>query len=595
MLKNLSSIDIRKKLINFFLQKGHKEIPSASIVPENDPSVLFISAGMHPLVPFLLGEPHPEGRKLVNIQKCLRTDDIDEVGDTTHNTFFEMMGYWSLGDYFKEESIRYSFDFFNQELGLEKEKIYVTVFKGDENIPSDNDSAKIWKEKIGIPEDRIYYLPAKDNFWIAGDAGPCGPCTEMFYDSGLPVCGPNCQPGCHCGKYVEIGNNVFMEYNKTSDGKYEPLKQKNVDVGLGLERITMLMQKKDSVYDTDLFSDIKQAVEKLAQKKDNNKAVRIICDHLRAATFIISDGVIPSNLDRGYVLRRLIRRAIRYGKMLDIKDKLCSKVAGKVIERYQEIYPELSEKKDMIIHELDKEEENFEKTLDRGMKEFERKINKLEGEKILTADISFPLYDTYGFPFELTAELAAEKGLKVDEKDFQKAFKRHQELSRKGAEQKFKGGLADTSEKTVKLHTVAHLLLQALREVLGDDVYQKGSNITAERLRFDFSHAEKITDEQIKKVEEIVNQKIKEALPVTCQEMSLKEAKDKKAMGVFDKKYGEKVKVYYIGRENLPEGFFSQEICGGPHVKNTSELGHFKILKEQSSSAGVRRIKAIIE
>jgi len=592
----MQSQEIRQKFIDFFVRKNHKFIPSASLVPENDPSVLFISAGMHPLVPFLLGEPHPEGRKLVNIQKCLRTDDIDEVGDTTHNTFFEMLGYWSLGDYFKEESIRYSFDFFTEKLGLKKEKISVTVFKGDKDIPIDGESVRIWQEKIGIPKDRIYFLPTADNFWIAGETGPCGPCTEMFYDSGLPKCGPSCKPSCYCGKYVEIGNNVFMEYNKTADGKYESLKQKNVDVGLGLERITMLLQRKDSVFETDLFSDIKKAVEKLAQKKDNNKAVRIICDHLRAAVFIIADGVIPSNLDRGYVLRRLIRRAIRYGKMIGIEDNFCSKIAKVVISRYKEIYPDLADKEEMIIHELNKEEENFEKTLDKGIREFERRVSRLsEGVSILTADISFPLYDTYGFPIELTRELAQEKGLKVDENGFQKAFKKHQELSRKGAEQKFKGGLADASKETIKLHTAAHLLQQALREVLGDNVYQKGSNITAERLRFDFSHPEKMTDKQIKKVEDLVNQKIKEALPVTCQEMSLKEAKKQKAMGVFDKKYGQKVKVYYIGRENLPEGFFSQEICGGPHVKNTSELGHFKIIKEQSSSAGVRRIKAIIE
>jgi alanyl-tRNA synthetase len=585
--------ELRQKFFKYFTQKGHKEIPSSPLVPENDPSILLITAGMHPLVPFLLGELHPEGKRLVNIQKCIRTDDIDEIGDITHLTFFEMMGYWSLGDYLKEESIRYTYDFFVKELGIDPQKISVTVFAGDKDIPRDEESAGIWQKEIGIPKEKIYFLPKEDNFWPAKvETGPCGPDTEMFYEIDFEKCGPGCKPGCSCGKYVEIANNVFMEYNKNIDGTFEPLKQKNVDVGMGLERIIMVLQNKESVFETDLFSNIKKEVEKLAQNTDNEKAIRIICDHLRASTFLLVDNVVPSNLEQGYILRRLIRRAIRYGKIIGIQNNFTAKIIEAVISQYQDIYPELQDKKEIIIQELNKEEQKFEKTLEKGIKEFEKIIS---GKKIIDGSSTFKLYDTYGFPIELTEELANEKGIEIDKKEFQRAFKKHQELSRKGTEKKFKGGLADQKEKTIKLHTAAHLLLQSLREVLGDHVLQRGSNITVERLRFDFSHPEKMTNDEIKKVEMLVNQKINEGLPVTCQEMNFDEAKKKGAMGVFEKKYSQKVKVYYIGRPNLPEGFFSQEICGGPHVKNTGKIGHFKIIKEQSSSAGIRRIKAIIE
>ena len=602
MIKKISSKKIRQKFIKFFVKRGHKLIPSTPLVPENDSSTLYISAGMHPLVPYLLGELHPHGKKLVNIQKCLRTDDILDVGDVTHNTFFEMMGYWSLGDYFKEESIKYTFNFLTQELGIGKERISVTVFAGNKDILCDNESAKIWHEKIGIPKKRIYFLPEKDNLWKAGDIGPCGPSSEIHFEKDLPKCSTNCKPGCACGKYIEISNNVFMEYNREENGSYKQLKQKNIDVGLGFERITMLVQGVESVFETDLFINIRKEVENLAQNKDNKKtiklfsnenkkAIRIVCDHLRAVTFIISDGILPSNLDRGYILRRLIRRAIRYGKIIGIDDIFCSKIAEKVINQYKVIYPNLIAKKKIIINEINKEEENFKKTLQRGIKEFEKNIKNKE--KIIDGNLAFKLYDTYGFPIELTKELAFEKGLQVDEKVFKKAFIKHQELSRKGSKQKFKGGLADNSENTVKLHTAAHLLLQALREVLGDHVYQKGSNITTKRLRFDFSNSDKMTNKQLIKVEELVNKKIKENLLVFFKEMNLENAKKEGAMGIFEQKYGDRVKVYYIG-DPRSKVFFSKEICGGPHIQKTSDIGHFKIIKEQSSSAGIRRIRAVI-
>jgi alanyl-tRNA synthetase len=581
----MNSEELRQKFLEFFEVRGHKIISSASLLPENDPSVLFTTAGMHPLVPYLLGEKHPLGEKLCNVQKCLRTDDINEVGDNQHCTFFEMLGYWSLGDYFKKESIHYTFDFYTQVLGFNKDDISVTVFAGDENTPFDQESFDVWKNEIGIPEERIYRYGRKENWWgPVGNTGPCGPDTEMFIDTGLEKCSDNCGPSCHCDKFVEIGNNVFMEYNKTSDGKYMPLKQKNVDVGLGFERLLMFSQNKADVFETDLFQSIIKKIEELSGKKysENQQAFRIIADHLRATTFLIADGVEPSNKERGYIVRRLIRRAIVKAGALGIEENFTSQIAETVIETYENVYPELENKRENVKQTLQNEEEKFRKTLSLGLKEFEKVKQDLTGEK------AFKLYETYGFPLEMTEELALEQGMKINKEEFQKAFQAHQEKSRTASAGMFKGGLADSGEETRKLHTVAHLLLSALRKVLGDEVYQKGSNITAERLRFDFSYPEKMTAEQLKQVEILVNEQIQAAIPVELQEMSLEDAKKSGAMGVFESKYGDQVKVYTIGN-------FSKEICGGPHAKNTSELGHFKIIKEESSSAGVRRIKAILE
>ncbi len=554
---------LKEKYLKFFEGKGHKIIPSASLIPENDPTALFTSAGMHPLVPYLLGEKHPAGKRLVNNQKCIRTGDIDEVGDDVHLTFFEMLGNWSLGDYWKKETIEWSFEFLTDKkwLGLDKDKISVSCFKGEpeNNIPKDEESAKIW-ESLGIPKSRIKFLGREENWWgPAGETGPCGPCTEMFYDG------------------IEFWNDVFMEYNKTAEGKYEPLKQKNVDTGMGVERTVAVLNGKKSVFDVEPLKSIKEEVKKLAKIYDERSA-RIIADHLRAATFILGDekGIQPSNLEQGYVLRRLIRRAIRYGKKLGINKPFTFKIAEIVIKEMGDEYPELKKNIEFIIEQLIQEEERFSKVLEKGLKEFEKGIDP------------FILFTTYGFPIEMTEELAKEKGIKIDKKKFQKEFEKHQELSRTATVGKFKSGLADHSEEVTKLHTATHLLLAVLRQVLGDHVYQKGSNITGERLRLDFSHSEKMTPEQIKKVEDIVNEQIKKDLPVKLEEMSVEEAKKVGAMGVFETRYGDKVKVYSIND-------FSKEICGGPHVKSTSELGHFKIKKEESSSAGVRRIKAVLE
>jgi len=577
--------ELKEKYLSFFKKNGHAVIPGFSLIPEHDPTVLFTTAGMHPLVPFLLGEKHAQGKRLTDIQKCIRTNDIEEVGDSWHLTFFEMLGNWSLGDYWKKEAIEWSLEFLTSKkwLNIHLEKISVTVFAGDKDAPRDKESAEIW-QKLGIPKKKIYFLPKEDNWWSpAGRTGPCGPCTEMFYDTGKKKCGAGCKPGCSCGKYSEIWNDVFMEYNKTSKG-YLPLKQKNVDTGMGLERIIAVLNGFDNVFQTELFQPIIKKIKALSSEI-NEKALRIIADHIKAACFILSENIEPSNIEQGYVLRRLIRRSVRYGRQLGIKDIFCHKIAKAVIS----IYPELKENQEFIFEQLVREEEKFKKTLERGLKEFER-LDKITGKD------AFNLYQTYGFPLELTEELAKEKEIKIDEKEFEKALKNHQELSRKGAEQKFKGGLADHTEKTTRYHTATHLLLAALRKVLGEHVYQKGSNITAERLRFDFSHKEKLTEKEIKKIEDLVNEKIKQDLEVKCEEMSLEEAKKKGAMGVFGEKYGAKVKVYAIGDPSNSSGqAFSKEICGGPHVKRTSELGVFKITKEESSSAGVRRIRAVLE
>ena len=579
----MKSKQIREKYLHFFKSKKHAIIPSASLIPENDPTTLFISAGMHPLVPFLMGEKHPQGNRLVNVQKCIRTIDIDEVGDAYHHTFFEMLGNWSLGDYFKKEAIEWSFEFLTKELNIPMERLAVSVFKGDDNASLDQESINIWK-KVGIPESRIAKLSKKDNWWgPAGQTGPCGPDTEMFYWIDNNEEAPK-EFDPEDARWVEIWNDVFMEYNKTADGEYKPLDQKNVDTGMGLERTLAVLNNLDDDYKTELFINLINKIEELSGKKYEEskgitRSMRIIADHIKAVTFIIGDdkGIVPSNVDQGYVVRRLIRRAVRYGRQLEIKDELWTKqIAEIVIEDYKEVYSELEKNKEFILNNLDEEEQKFKKTLERGLREFEKGTD------------AFILFSTYGFPIEMTQELAKEKGEEIDVKKFNEQMKKHQELSRTASAGKFKSGLADTSEETKKLHTAAHLLLASLRKVLGDHVVQKGSNITAERLRFDFSHSEKMTDEQKEEVEKLVNEVIKKDLEVKCEEMPLDEAKKQGAMGVFESKYGEKVRVYTI--DNV-----SKEICAGPHVEQTGELGHFRIIKEQSSSAGIRRIKAILE
>ncbi len=584
----MRAIDIRNKYLNYFKSKGHTVIPSAPLIPENDPSVLFTTAGMHPLVPYLLGEKHPQGTRLTDYQKCLRTVDIDEVGDNRHLTYFEMLGNWSLGDYFKEESIKMSFEFLTKELNIPVEKLSVTVFAGDEDAPRDEESAKYWKE-AGMPEDKIYYFGKDDNWWIAGEEGPCGPDTEMFYDTGKPACSENCNPSCDCGKYVEIWNNVFMEYYKSKDGAYSKLKQKNVDTGLGLERINMLLQGKETPYDTEIFLHIMEKLQELAIN-DNINSRRIVAEHLRASIMIIADGGIPSNIDRGYILRRLIRRMTRHLKKLGISLDKISELIELNIEVLKEMYPELLEKKDIIKNVILEEKDKFIKTLTNGEKEFEKEILKAKNENksIIDGKTVFRLYETYGFPPEDTKELAEEKGFKVNLEEIDELFKKHQEKSRLGSEQKFKGGLADQNEITISYHTATHLLHKALKIVLGDHVKQAGSNITNERMRFDFTHPQKVTKEELEQVEKIVNEQIQRSLDVICEEMSIDEAKKSGAIGLFENKYGELVKVYTIGD-------FSKEICGGPHESNTKQLGKFKIKKEEASSAGVRRIKAILE
>ena len=606
----MTANDLREKFIQFFQEKGHAQIPSASLIPENDPTVLFTTAGMHPLVPYLLGEKHPAGKRLVNVQKCIRTGDIDEVGDNTHLTFFEMLGNWSLGDYSKKEAIEWSFEFLTGKkwLGIDPKMLAVSVYEGDENIPADEEAAKIW-HKLGIPKERIAYLAREDNWWgPAGETGPCGPDSEMFYWTGDKKPPKEFDP--EDKRWVEIWNDVFMQYNKTKDGAYEPLAKKNIDTGMGLERTLTVLSGKSTVYDTELFQPILKKIEELSGKKYGNAersqshaerggestetamSMRIIADHIRAATFILGDdkAIVPSNKEQGYILRRLIRRAIRHGYGLGIKRVFIFEIAEEVIFLMKDAYFELGKNRDFIINQLVKEEEKFRETLERGLKEF----NKITGNSI-SGEQAFHLYDTYGFPLEMTLELARETGKQVDVAGFHKSFSRHQALSRAGAEQKFKGGLADTSEISTKYHTATHLLHAALRNVLGEHVEQRGSNITAERMRFDFSHGEKMTDEQIKRVEEIVNEQITKDLPVYFEEMSVDEAKSKGALGLFGHKYGDKVKVYNIGSPSTGSGSpFSKEICGGPHVERTGTLGKFKIQKEEASSAGIRRIKAIL-
>ena len=584
----MKAIEIRNKYLKFFERHGHKIIPSSSLIPENDPSVLFTTAGMQPLIPYLLGGKHPEGTRLTDYQKCVRTVDIEDVGDNRHLTFFEMLGNWSLGDYFKEESIQMSYDFLTKELNIPVEKISVTCFAGDEDAPRDEVSAKCW-EKAGIPKERIYFFGKENNWWIAGNEGPCGPDTEMFYDTGKPACGPNCDPSCDCGKYVEIWNNVFMEYFKHPDGTYSKLKQRNVDTGLGLERMTMLLQGKETPYEIELFLPVMDCLKELA-KVDNINSRRIVAEHLRSSMMIICDGGRPSNIERGYILRRLIRRMTRHLRKLEINLDEIGNLVDIYVETLKEMYPELVTNKNTIKEVLIEEKNKFVKTLENGEREFNKAVEKAkkEGKTKIDGQTVFNLYETYGFPQEITVELAKEQGMEVELEQFDKLFKEHQEKSRLGSEQKFKGGLAEQNEKTIAYHTATHLLHKALKIVLGDHVAQKGSNITTERLRFDFSHPQKVTPEELKKVEDIVNEQIQRDLPVVCEEMSLEEAKKSGAIGLFENKYGEKVKVYTIGD-------FSKEICGGPHVEHTAQLGKFKIKKEEASSSGVRRIKAVLE
>jgi len=591
--------ELRQKYLDFFKSKGHAILPSSSLIPENDPSVLFTTAGMHPLVPYLMGEKHPEGVRLANSQKCIRTTDIDEVGDATHHTFFEMLGNWSLGDYFKKEAIEWSWEFLTSKewLGLDKNRLAVSVFAGDDDAPFDDEAFAFWKN-LGVSEKRIAKLPKINNWWgPAGTTGPCGPDTEMFYWSGDPDKVPESFNDDHAS-WVEIWNDVFIQFNKNENGKYELLSQKNVDTGMGLERTLAVMNGLDDNYKTEFFVGIIQRIEALSGKKygENNeitRAMRIVADHLKAATFIMGDnkGITPGNTDQGYVVRRLIRRAVRFGKQLGIAKPLwTSEISVVVASIYGDIYPELIRNKEKIIKELTAEEEKFSLTLERGLKEFERSVS-IDG---ITGAEAFNLYQTYGFPLEITKELANEKGITVDEDAFKVELEKHQELSRTASAGKFKGGLADAGEETKKLHTASHLMLAAMSQVLGDHVHQKGSNITPERLRFDFSHSEKVTAEQLAEIERIVNKAIEQDLPISMKEMSLEEAKQSGAEGVFESKYGEKVKVYTVGRPGS-EPPYSREICGGPHVEHTGELGHFKIQKEESSSAGVRRIKAILE
>lgn len=687
----MTANELRQKFLDFFKEKGHAIIASASLIPENDPTTLFTGSGMQPMIFYLLGAKHPLGKRIVDSQKCFRAQDIEEVGDNRHTTLFEMLGNWSLGDYFKKEQILWMFEFLTKEIGLNPEKIYITVFRGSEklNIPRDTEAVDFWKkefakrgieardvdfaERDGMQGGRIFYYEEKKNWWsrvgVPADmpqGEPGGPDSEMFWDFGADLKihenskfkDQPCHVNCDCGRFLEIGNNVFMQYIKTDKG-FELLPKGNIDFGGGLERLTAASNDDPDIFKTDLFDLIIKKIEEISGKGYEGerfstplrfakgfdeasqpplkirggemqippnpllqkgggvqRAMRVIADHIKAATFILAEGLEPSNTERGYVLRRLIRRAIRYGKQLGVKDIFTFKVANVVVEMYRDVYPELHENRAFIEEQLVREEEKFTKTLEKGLREFEHLIVRkttvlsrvepgaktpilkshreigISGKKKIYGKEAFDLYQTYGFPIELTKELAEENNFVVDEEEFQKELQKHQKLSRAGAEQKFKGGLADHSEQTTKYHTATHLLLAALRQVLGEHVYQKGSNITAERLRFDFSHSQKLTPEEIKSAEDLVNQKIQEDLSVVCEEMSFEEAKGKNAMGVFEHKYSERVKVYTIGAN---EDVFSREICGGPHISKTGQLGRFKILKEESSSAGVRRIKAMLE
>ena len=595
-MKKMTSGELRSMWLNFFKSKGHAVIPSASVIPENDPTVLFTTAGMHPLVPYLLGSKHPAGTRLTDVQKCIRTGDIDEVGDASHLTFFEMLGNWSLGDYFKKEMIAWSWEFLTspEYLGLDKDKLAFTVFEGEGDIPRDEEAANYWMEN-GVKKENIYFLPREHNWWgPAGQTGPCGPDTEMFIIKDQPPCGPDCSPACSCGRFLEIWNDVFMQYNKTADGQYVPMAKKNVDTGMGLERTVCTLNGCKTVYETDAFTNIIAKISELSGKhydddEATTKAFRIVADHLRTSTFIMGDprGVSPSNVDQGYVLRRLIRRAVRFGMQLGMPEGFTAEIGKVVINQYAEVYPELKQNENFVLEQFKLEETRFARTLRQGEREFEKAVSRMGENKVIDGMVAFNLYATYGFPIEMTRELAKEHGLTVDEAGFEKHFAEHQKSSHAGAEQRFKGGLADSSAQSARLHTATHLLHAALRRVLGDEVAQKGSNITPERLRFDFSFGRKVTKDELAQVEALVNEWIKADVPVVMTETTVEDAKKEGAIGLFESKYGERVRMYTMGE-------YSKEICGGPHASHTGELVSFKILKEESSSAGVRRIKAVI-
>ena len=606
-MKNLTADELRDMYLKFFESKGHKIIPGASVIPENDPTVLFTTAGMHPLVPYLMGAmEHPAGTRLTDVQKCVRTGDIDEVGDAAHLTFFEMLGNWSLNDYFKREAISWSFEFLTTKLGFKPEQLNVTVFRGegkegDEGyIPADEEAVAIWKS-LGLPDERIFRLPREDNWWgPAGTTGPCGPDTEMFIDTGKEKCGAECHPGCHCGKYIEIWNDVFMQYNKNEEGKFVPLGRHNVDTGMGVERTICMMSGAPTVYDTEIFLPIMKAIDDLSKPEavaamsaeEALKARRVIADHMRTATFILCDpkgGVKPGNVGANYVLRRLIRRAIRYSRMLGIEQGFTVKMAEVICAKYQHVYPELAANLETCRADLEQEEKRFNATLDKGEAMYNKVAEQLKahGQSQISGKTAFKLYDTFGFPIELTLEMAAKDGLTVDKAGFDEANLKHQELSRTTSAGSFKAGLQDNSEVVTRMHTATHLLHAALHQVLGPTANQKGSNITAERLRFDFAWPQKMTDEQKAAVEKLVNEWIQEGIEVTKKMTTVEEAKAEGAMALFGAKYGDQVSLYSIGD-------ISKEICCGPHVQNTKELGSFKIKKEEASSAGVRRIKAVI-
>jgi alanyl-tRNA synthetase len=589
--EKMNADQLRESYQQFFEERGHARIASAPLQPENDPTVLFTTAGMHPLVPFLLGEPHPSGKRLVNFQKCIRTNDIDEVGDTSHLTFFEMLGNWSLGDYFKQESLPWSYEFLTRVLGLNSSRLAVTVFAGDSDAPRDDESAHIWRS-LGLPPERIYFLPKSDNWWgPAGKTGPCGPDSEMFYDTGKPD-HPGCRPGCACGKWFEVWNNVFMEYNKTADGRYERLAQRNVDTGMGVERTLAGIHDLDDVFRIGTIYPLVEQIEQLSSRAyaENPLPFRVIVDHLRAATFAIADGVQPSNVEAGYVVRRMIRRAVRHGRDLGIRQHFCAPFSNAVVDLFAHTYPELERNREVIAESLEREETRFKRTLERGLHQYYKVVDRLKerGENTIPGPEAFDLFETFGFPLPLTAEMAREQGLQVDEAGFEERYTAHREASRQAQAQKFKGGLADHAEETTRLHTATHLLHQALRIVLGPGVRQMGSNITPERLRFDFAHLEKLSPEQLQAVEEIVNQQIQQDLPVKMEIRSLDEATNAGALAFFGEKYGNKVKVYSIGT-------FSKEVCGGPHVERTGEMGRLKIIKEEAVGQGVRRIRAVLK
>lgn len=586
----MKAIQLRQLYLDFFsIKHNHAVIGSASLIPEQDPSVLFTTAGMHPLVPFLLGEQHPAGKRLVNYQKCLRTDDINEVGDATHLTFFEMLGNWSLNDYWKPESLRMSYHFLTEKLGLEADRLHVTCFAGDEDAPRDQESAEVWRS-LGIQPERISFLPKADNWWgPAGTTGPCGPDSEIFYDT-QPDGAPDETPATNNKRFWELWNNVFMHYEKRADGLYVQMTRHNVDTGMGLERTIAVLNGKKHLYETELLLPIVEEVRILAEVR-NDFAERVIADHMRAATFILAEGILPGNADQPYIARRLIRRTIRYGKELGIKRHFTARMAETTIETLHELYPELEPQRSHILAALDEEESRFSRTLQKGEQTFFRMLELLPEEsaskKIVPGDVVFHLYDTYGFPPELTEEVAQQQGYQVDLDGYRIAFAQHQDRSRQGASARFKGGLSERSPQTTRLHTATHLLQAALRQTLGNHVAQRGSNITTDRLRFDFSHTDKVTQEDLAQIEEIVNQQIQQDLPVSWNEMSVEEAKQQGAIGLFEERYGAQVKVYRIGEVSL-------EICGGPHVQRTGELGHFKIVKEEAVASGVRRIRAVL-